>query len=71
MSFPWGKKQDCISANDLLQKTKKYELVFTTNTIINTKEIFPYKLESYQPIGTDTTQMLNVALKEIINKSKN
>jgi hypothetical protein len=64
-SYPFGGKQDCLSARKLKSATEEYKLVFTVEKILNTGKTHPYELGRYMPMSTDTDLKLLEVLSGI------
>lgn len=48
-SYPFGGKEDCLSARELLQKTSEYNLAFTVEPVRNTPHTNPLELGRCEP----------------------
>ncbi len=46
-SYPFGRKKDCLTTQDLISKTKDYKLAFTIERGVNTTETSPFELRRY------------------------
>lgn len=65
LSYPFGEKNDCLSAKELIIKTSGYELAFTVEKILNTKETSTLELGRYMPNSKDTADDLKSILNAI------
>jgi peptidoglycan/xylan/chitin deacetylase (PgdA/CDA1 family) len=63
MSYPFGELKDCLSAQSLIQKTNTYELAFTIDHKLNTKNISPLEIGRYMVHSSDNSNKLNKILK--------
>lgn len=70
MSYPFGTAEDCLPAGELIQKTREYDLAFTTEMIINKENTPPLALGRYKPMSTDTPEKLQEVLVSIIRSSR-
>ena len=68
-SYPFGGKNDCLSSSDLIKKTSEYNLAFTVEEILNTKNTSPYQLGRYQINSSDTSFKLNSIIQNISKKN--
>ena len=68
-SYPFGGKNDCLSSSELIKKTSEYNLAFTVEEILNTKNTSPYQLGRYQINSSDTSFKLNSIIQNISKKN--
>ena len=68
-SYPFGGKNDCLSSSDLIKKTSEYNLAFTVEEILNTRNTSPYQLGRYQINSSDTSFKLNSIIQNISKKN--
>ena len=66
MSYPFGESKDCLSAQNLIQKTDSYELAFTVENKLNTKSTSPLEIGRYMVHSSDNSNKLNKILKNQI-----
>jgi len=64
MSYPFGESKDCLSAQNLIEKTDSYQLAFTVNHKLNTKNMSPLEIGRYMVHSSDNSNKLNKILKE-------
>ena len=65
LSYPFGGKADCLTWESLIRRTRDYELAFTVEQILNTKETSPFELGRYMPVSTDTEAALHAVIERI------
>lgn len=65
-SYPFGERQDCLSAEELISKSAQYKLAFTVEEIMNTRETSPLELGRYMPMSTDSETRLVEIMESII-----
>ena len=63
MSYPFGESKDCLSAQSLIEKTTSYELAFTVEHKLNTKNNSPLEIGRYMVHSSDNSNKLNKILK--------
>ena len=63
MSYPFGESKDCLSAQSLIEKTNSYELAFTVEHKLNTKNNSPLEIGRYMVHSSDNSHKLNKILK--------
>ena len=68
-SYPFGGKNDCLSSSELIKKTSEYNLAFTVEEILNTRNTSPYQLGRYQINSSDTSFKLNSIIQNISKKN--
>ena len=68
-SYPFGGKNDCLSSSELIKKTNEYNLAFTVEEILNTRNTSPYQLGRYQINSSDTSFKLNSIIQNISKKN--
>lgn len=66
-SYPFGEKQDCLSASELFRNTNEYKIAFTVEEKINTKNTSPLLLGRYMPTSTETSEKLALILETMFN----
>ncbi len=67
LSYPFGRKRDCLSPEELTKRTNEYQLAFTVEPVLNTKNTSPFNLGRYIPTSADNEIKLKKILKEISN----
>ena len=68
-SYPFGGKNDCLTSSELIKKTSEYNLAFTVEEILNTRNTSPYQLGRYQINSSDTSFKLNSIIQNISKKN--
>ena len=63
MSYPFGESKDCLSAQSLIEKTNSYDLAFTVEHKLNTKNNSPLEIGRYMVHSSDNSNKLNKILK--------
>ena len=66
LSYPFGGRDDCLTWEALIGRTREYELAFTVEEILNTPETPPLELGRYMPRSTDTDDTLQAVIERII-----
>ncbi len=69
-SYPFGQQNDVLSSNNLLKKTKEFQLAFTVEEILNNDSSSNLEIGRYQPKSTETILSLKKTLFDIIKKSE-
>lgn len=70
LSYPFGGKQDCLTWEALIGRTREYDLAFTVEQIVNTKQTSSLELGRYMPVSTDTEQTLHAAIERILESQE-
>lgn len=65
LSYPFGKKRDCLNFKALISRTEQYALAFTVEKIVNSKVTSPFELGRYMPRSTDNEEGLKKILATI------
>ncbi len=66
MSYPFGESRDCLKAQELFKQTNAYQLAFTIEHKLNTKDTPPLEIGRYM---VDSRDDVNVLKKKIEEKS--
>ena len=69
-SYPFGEKNDYLLSEQLLKKTKMYNMAFTVEHKTNSNKSSPLELGRYQPSSKETTSTLSKNLKKIQSGKK-
>lgn len=65
-SYPFGEKQDCLSAQSLIEKTKAYTIAFTVEEKVNTLETPLLEIGRFSPLSSqDGSYWVNRLLQHI------
>jgi len=64
MSYPFGEPNDCFNAQKLITKNNAYELAFTIQHKLNTKNTLPLDISRYMVHSSDKSDKLNKILKK-------
>lgn len=65
LSYPFGEKEDCLNAGELIANTSLFKLAFTVETIVNSEKTNPFELGRYMPMSTDDPEKLKRILERI------
>lgn len=68
-SYPYGKLTDCFEAEHLVRQTNVYQVAYTVEQILNTRDQSPFELGRYMPQSTDDAASLERVLVSIIQKN--
>lgn len=64
-SYPFGQTNDCLSTQNLLEKTNTYKIAFTVNPKVNSISTPPLELGRYELYSTDDTTKLKNLLENL------
>ncbi|MBI3010232.1 MAG: polysaccharide deacetylase family protein [Candidatus Omnitrophica bacterium] len=70
LSYPFGGKQDCLTWEALIARTRDYDLAFTVEEILNTQTTSAYELGRYMPMSTDTDETLHKTIERIVQRGQ-
>lgn len=65
LSYPFGEKEDCLAAEELIKNTARYKLAFTVEVIKNNERTSPFELGRYMPLSNDNAQTLKGILEKM------
>ena len=68
-SYPFGGKDDYLPTSELIKKTNEYDLGFTIEQALNTKNTPRFELGRYSVHSTDTSFKLNSIIQNISNEN--
>lgn len=68
LSYPFGDPRDCLQWEELLRRTRAYDLAFTVQEAMNTKRTSPLELGRYQTRGADTAEAVDAALRRMMRR---
>lgn len=68
ISYPFGEKKDCFTAQALLSRTKEYSMAFSIENKLNMKDTSPLELGRYMLKSTDDENKLKEVIETIIER---
>ncbi|MEK7084725.1 MAG: polysaccharide deacetylase family protein [Patescibacteria group bacterium] len=65
-SYPFGEEQDYAGSDELVHKSGAYQLAFTVDRFLNTREVSPSRLGRYAVYSTDSAEKIIQDLRGMI-----